>query len=144
MVRICQSLSGEVPSLIPSEARFVKQNPHQLRNGHGRVRIVELDGDFLGKRVPVSIALPEAPHEIGQRACDQKIFLHKAQALTLTRGVVGIQYPGQRLGLKRLGQRADEIAAAEFLKVKVIMCSRGPEPERIDVLAAVTNYGTVE
>ena len=41
-------------------------------------------------------------------------------------------------------QRADEIAAAEFLKVEVIVCRRGPEPQRIDGLAAVANDGAIE
>ena len=109
-----------------------------------RVRIVELDGDLLGQGAPVGVALPEAPHEIGQRAGDEKIFLHKAQSLPHARGVVGIQDPRQRFGLERLGQRADEIAAAEFLKVEVIVRRRGPEPERIDGLAAVTHHGTIE
>ena len=58
--------------------------------------------------------------------------------------VVGIQDPGQRFGLERLGQRTDEIAAAEFLKVEVIVCRRGPEPQRIDGLAAVTNDRAIE
>jgi len=36
------------------------------------------------------------------------------------------------------------IAAAEFLKVEVVECRRGPQPERVDGLAAVTYHGTVE
>ena len=81
MIGVRQSLLCKIPSLVPTEVRFVEQNPHQLRNRHRRVRIVELDGDFLGKRAPVGVALPEAPHEIGQRAGDEKILLHKTQSL---------------------------------------------------------------
>ena len=62
----------------------------------------------------------------------------------MARRVVGIQDPRQRFGLERLGQRADEIAAAEFLKVEVVVCRRSPEAERIDGLAAVTHHGTIE
>ena len=58
--------------------------------------------------------------------------------------VVRIQYPGQRFGLERLRQRPDEIAAAEFLKVEVIVRRRGPEPQRIDGLAAVANDRAIE
>src|SRR5262249_60034070 len=90
------------------------------------------------------IARPEAPHEIGQRAGDEKIFLYKPQSLSNARVIVGIQYTGQRFGLERLSQRADKIAAAEFLKVEIIVRRRGPEAECIDGLAAVSNYGTVE
>src|SRR3954471_8608236 len=106
--------------------------------------IVELDGDFPGKRAPVGVARLKAPHEIRQGTSDQKILLHEAQSLSLARRVVGIQDPRQRFGLERLGQRADEIAAAEFLKVEVIVCRRSPEAERINSLAAVTHHGTIE
>ena len=58
--------------------------------------------------------------------------------------VIGIQHTGQRFGPERLGQRADEIAAAEFLKVEVIRRGRGPKPQRVDGLAAVTHHGPIE
>ena len=46
-----------------------------------RVRVVELDGDLFRQRAPVGVRFAEAPHEVGQRAGDQKIFLHEAQPL---------------------------------------------------------------
>src|SRR5215510_5621768 len=144
MVGVRQSLLCEVPSIVPTEMRFVEQNPHQLRDCHRWMCIVELDRDFIGKRTPVEVVNPEAPHEIGERAGDQKIFLYKPQSLSLARVVVGIQYAGQRFGLERLSQRADEIAAAKFLKVEIIVRRRGPEPQRIDGLAVGTDYWTVE
>ena len=85
VIGVRQGLLREVPGLVPTEVCFVEQNPHQLRDRHRRVRIVELDGDFIGKRAPVGVGLPEAAHEIGQRAGNEKIFLHKAQALTHAR-----------------------------------------------------------
>ena len=99
---------------------------------------------FSGQGAPVGVARAETPHEIGQRAGDQKIFLHKTQSLPHGGVIVGIQHPGQRFGLECLGQRADEIAAAEFLKVEVIVCRRGPEPQRIDGLAAVADDRAIE
>src|SRR5215471_9934863 len=53
VVRIGQSPLREVPRLIPPELRIVQQNPHELGNGHRWVRVVQLDGDLLGKGVPV-------------------------------------------------------------------------------------------
>jgi len=106
--------------------------------------VVELDGDFSGKRAPVGVACLESPHEIRQGTGDEKILLHETQSLPPARRVVGIQDPRQRFGFERLGQRADEIAAAEFLKVEVIVGCGGPEPERIDGLAAEAHHGTIE
>ena len=83
VVRVRQSPLCEIPGLVPTEMRVVQQNPHQLGNGHRRVRVVHLDGDFLGKGVPVGVAAPEAPHEVAQRAGDEEILLQKAQPLPL-------------------------------------------------------------
>ena len=60
VVRVRERPLGEVPGLVPSEVRLVEQDPHQLGDGHGRVRVVELDGDLLGKRAPVGVAAAEA------------------------------------------------------------------------------------
>ena len=79
--------------------RLVQQNSHQLGDGQGRVGVVELDGDLLGKLVPVGVAAPKAPHQVGQRAGDQEILLHEAQSLSQARGIVGIQHPRERFGL---------------------------------------------
>src|SRR5215475_15047667 len=133
-----------MPSLIPSQVRVVEQNPHQLGDRHRRVRIVKLYGNFLGEQTPVGIVTVKAAHEIGERAGDEKVFLHEAQALSLAGGVVGIQYAREGFGLEGLRQGADEIAATEFLKVKVIVCSCGPKPECIDGLAAVTHHRAIE
>ena len=73
---------------------------------------------FSRKRTPIGVVAPEAAHEIGQRAGDQKILLHEAQSLPHARGVVRIQDPRERFGLEGLGHRADEIAVTEFLKSK--------------------------
>ena len=144
VVGVRQRPLREVPGLVPAEMRFVEQDAHQLRHRHRRMRIVELDRDLLGKRAPIGVAAPEAPHEIGQRAGDQKILLHEAQSLPHARRVVGIEHSRQGFGRERLGHRADEIAVAEFLKVEIVGRSRGPQPQRVDGLAAVADHGPIK
>jgi hypothetical protein len=100
--------------------RVVKQDPEQLRYCHRRMGVVQLDGGLLRKRIPISVAVPEAPYEIGQRAGDQKILLNKAQCLSHAGGVVGIQHPSQGFGCQSAGQRSDKIATAECLKVEIV------------------------
>ena len=144
VVRVCQGPLCDLPRLVPSEVCLVEKNAHQLRNRHRRVCIVELNGNLLREPAPIGVAKAEASHEIGQRAGHEKVLLHKAQALTHARGVVGIQYSRERFGPERLCQGTHEIAAAEFLKVEVIVCRRSPQPERIDGLPTVAHYGTIE
>ncbi len=144
VVRVGERLLGEVPGLVPSQVRIVEEDAHQLGDGQGRVRVVELDGDLVGQRAPVGVALPEAPHEIGQRAGDQEILLHEAQRLSHARRVVGIEHPRQGFGGERLGHRADELAVAEYLEIEVVRRRRGPQSERVDALAAVAHHGAIE
>src|SRR5262245_21281366 len=124
--------------------RFVEQNPHELRDSHRWMCIVELDSNLIGKRSPIAVVRPEAPHEIGERAGYEKVLLHKTQSLAHACVVVGIQDPSQRLGLERLRKRSDEIADTELLKVEIIICSPSPEPECIDGLAAIANDRAIE
>src|SRR4029453_3771918 len=49
VIRVGQSPLGKVPSLVPSETRFIEQNPHQLRHSHCRMRIIELNTNFVGE-----------------------------------------------------------------------------------------------
>ena len=109
--------------------RFVEQNPHQFGDRHRRVRVVELDGDFFGKRVPIGVAPPETPYQIGERTGHQKIFLHETQSLSLAGGVIRIKHARERFGCERLRHRADEIAVTELLKVEIIGCRSRPKGE---------------
>src|SRR5262249_58843096 len=42
MIRVGEGPLDEIPSLVPAEVRFVKQNTHELGDSHCRVRVVEL------------------------------------------------------------------------------------------------------
>jgi len=75
--------------------RLVEQYPHQLGTVIARMRIVELDGDLFGQRVPVGIGANEIAGSIGieQR---EKVLLHDRSAAP-RRGVVGVENPGEDL-----------------------------------------------
>ena len=144
VVRVGQRPRGQIPGFVPAQFGFVEQNPHQFGNGHRRMRIVQLDGHFVRQRVPIGVGSAETAHQIGERAGDEKIFLHESQPLPHARGVVGIKHARERIGRKRLGQRADEIAAAEFLEIEVVRRGRGPQPQRIDRFSAVADDRPIE
>ena len=78
VVRISEGPHCDIPRLVPSQVCFIQQNSHQLGDRQRRVRIVELDGNFLLEDPPVGVAAPEAPDEIGKRAGNEKILLHEA------------------------------------------------------------------
>ena len=126
VIGVGQRSLRQIPGLVPAEMRLIEQDPHQLRYRHRRMRVVELNRDLVGERAPIGIAAAEAPDEIGQRAGDQEILLHEAQALSHAGGIVWIQHAGQRFGRESPSQGADKIAAAELLKVEIVGCSGGP------------------
>ena len=144
MIGVGQSPVRDVPGLFPPEMRLIEQNSHQLRHGQGRVRVVQLNRDLIGEFAPVGIIAPEAPHEIGERARDQKVLLHKAQRLPQFGGVVGIQHPRQGMGRQRSDQCADKITAAEFLKVEIVVCRSPPQAQRVDRLPPVGDDRPIE
>ena len=81
MVRVGQRPLREIPGLIPSQMRLVEQDTHEFGNGHGRMGVIQLDGDFFRKSIPILIASTKAPNQIAQRTGHQKILLQKSQTL---------------------------------------------------------------
>ncbi len=128
MIGVGKGLLRNVPCLVPTKVSIVKKDPHQLRNRHGGMGIVELNGNFIGKRVPI-VADAEAAYQIGERTGDEEIFLHEAQRLASACGIVGIEDAGDGFGRQGLRESAHEIATAEFLKVKVIRARPRPTGE---------------
>ncbi len=108
------------------------------------MRVIELDGDFLGQRIPVRIVALKAAHKVGERTCDQKKFLQKSQALSRGGGVIGIQHSGQRFRLKSLAQSANKIAGAKLLEVEIVGRGRRPQPQRVDGLSSVADHWPIE
>src|SRR5438046_9129533 len=108
------------------------------------MRVIELNGRFLGEQAPVGVGPTKTAYEIGQRTGDQEILLHKAQALSLACGIVRIQNARERFGRQGFRERADEVAGAESLEVKKIRRRRSPEAERVDCLPAIPNGRALE
>ena len=114
VVGVGERRARDIPRFVPAEMRFVEQDAHELRHGEGRMRVVELNGGFLGQKPPIGIRLPKPANRVGQRTGDEEIFLHEPQRAPLLRMVVRIENAGERFGVERLGDRGDEIAAAEL------------------------------
>src|ERR1700739_884530 len=106
--------------------------------------VIELNRGPVGQLFPIAVVPQEAPHQVSQRACHQKIFLHEAEFLASGGGIVGIQNSRQRLGSKGSAEPAHEVASAKLLKIEIIGRSRGPEPQTVDRLPSIAYDWTVE
>ena len=67
MIGIAECADADVPGLIPDQLFLVNQDTHQFRNSQGRVRIVELNCNFLGEQRYVGIFDLVTPYNILHR-----------------------------------------------------------------------------
>ena len=56
VVRVCAAAVRDVPRLVPGEIVLVHEDTHELRNRYGRMGVVELEDNLLGKSVDVVVA----------------------------------------------------------------------------------------
>ena len=49
MVGVSDGIGDNLPRLIPAVAAVVEKNSHQLGNGKGRVGIIDVNCNFVGK-----------------------------------------------------------------------------------------------
>ncbi len=105
--------------------------------------VVELNGCLFGQKPPIGIRLPKSPDGVRQRTGDEEIFLHEPEFTPLRRMVVRIENAGERFRVERFGDRSDEIAAAELLKIERVRGGGAPQTQRIDRLAAIANHRPV-
>jgi len=57
-------LAGHVPGLGPAQPVLVHEQPHELRDPDGRVRVVQLEGDLLRELVEARVRLLVPPHHV--------------------------------------------------------------------------------
>ena len=81
----------------------------------------------------------EPADDVGQRAGDEEVLLQEPERSAPRRRVVGVEHPRERLGHDLVEHRAEELAAGELAEVEEVGRRRGPEPQRVDRLAAVAD-----
>src|SRR5262249_12566971 len=101
------------------------------------MRIVELDRDFVGQRLPTVSETAEARQAVRQRTGDEEVLWRKAQQAAALGGVVGIQYAAEVLRHDLIVHRADEVAAAELAEVERLGRGAAPQAQRVDRVSAV-------
>ena len=91
MVGVGAGLGGNLPGFLPGQVIVVHQDPHQLRDGHRRMGVVELEGHLFMK-LPDIVMLS---HVLGDRllhGCgNEEILLLQTKLLARVVVVVGIK-----------------------------------------------------
>ena len=144
VIRVRERLLCHVPRLVPAEVLHVEKDAHELGDRERRVSVIELDRDLVRHPVPVRVRAPKTPGQVCQRAGDEEVLLHEAQRAAACGRIIRVQHAGQRLGHQRFGQRPDELAGAELLKIEIVRRDRAPQSQGVDRLAAVTDDRSIE
>ena len=136
VVGVAEDLLGDVPGLVPRHALLVDQHAHQLGDGDGRVRVVELNGHLLREAHEVGVRLQVAPHDVGDGAGDEEVLLLEAQLLAGLVLIVRVEHLRDDLGVVLLDHRALVVAVVEEGEVELGRRARLPQAQGVDRLRA--------
>src|SRR6516162_11066361 len=80
------------------------------------MRVVELNGGVVGQGVDRAVRAAVPLYKVLERGGDKKVLLPQTQLAPCRRRVARIEYLGDRLGPRLLGQRADVVAEVEDIE----------------------------
>ena len=132
-------------SQASSQPRFASSSRMRINSGTAMAGCVSLSwmAAFSGSALQSDCRAGSAARD---RPASRRRESTPAQSAALphTGGVVGIQHAGEGFGRQRLGHGADEIAVAEFLEVEIVWSGGGPQPQRVDGLAAIADHRPIK
>jgi hypothetical protein len=140
VVGVSEGRDGHLPRLVPGHVLLVDHQPHQLGDGHGRMRVVELDGDPVGEGPEVLVAPQVPPDDVRQAAGDEEVLLPETELLAGLVLVVGVEDLADDLGLVLLDDAALVVAVIEEAEVELLRGSCLPEPQRVHRRHAVAGH----
>ena len=123
--------AGDLEGVVERLPVVVDQQADQLREGDGRVGVVELDRDGSRQLRDVVMVCEEPPQDVGQGGGGEEVLLLQPQLLALLRGVVGVEHAADGLGQDRRGGGGHVVAPVEGLQLEFPHRSRGPQAQRV-------------
>ena len=107
------------------------------------MRVVELHGHLFGKALHVGVHLPEAAHDVVERARHKEVLLHEAQLLAVFRGVVRVEDLRDALGPALFADSVHVAATVEDVEVQLLAGLRLPQAHEIHGVRAVADNRNV-
>jgi len=144
MIGVREHAFGYLPAFLPGQCVLIDEQPHQFRNRHSRVGIVELNGDRVGQGSERSALAQVSAQNILQAGADEKILLLEPKLLALRRRIVRIQDPRQIFRLQLFLHGGGIVAGVEGVDLE--RCDRAPrpKPQMIDGRAAIAGNQLIE
>ena len=91
MVRVRHRPHRQLPRLRPGDIFLVNEEPHHLRHGERRMRIVDMNGDFIGNMVNIDVRFFYIAQNALHAGGDKEILLNEPQTPSFVRAVVGVE-----------------------------------------------------
>ena len=143
VVGIGEGPLGDGEALLEGHA-LGHQQADQLGNGNGGMGIVELNGHKIRQAAQVgAMGFLINPQNILQGGGGKHILLLHTEPLALPGGVVGVQHPGDVLGLVLGVQGTLVILGVEGVEVQLLLGLALPQPQGADVFGAVADDGHI-
>ena len=138
VIRVGKGRARHRPRFLPAKRVLIHEQPHQLRDGDRRMRVVELHGPLFveGRGRPAEQRV-DAQHVL-ERATREKELLLEPEFLAAMRRVVGVEHFGDRFRIHLVLDRAVVVALVESGEVERLDGLGLPEPQgvaRADAIA---------
>ena len=144
VVGVGEGAAGDALGGVPIQAVLVQQDADQLGDGHGGVRVVDVDGHLVREDGPVvTVDVDEVLHGVLDGGGGEEVLLLEAQLLALVAVVVGIEDLGDDLGQLALLHGLHILAAVEVHHVDLLHGLGAPGAQEVDLRAVVAHHGDV-
>ena len=134
----------DVPGLFPRHLVLVDQKTHELRDGDGRMGVVQLHRELLWKLIERQTLTTHDAQHVLQRARDEEVLLLEPELLALQGLVVRIEHLGQVFRDDLPVHGAVVVAAVEHREVERFRRLGAPQAQRVrGVVAIAEDRGVV-
>ena len=131
MVGVSKGFAGNGPRIVPAHLVLINQHAQQLRNGNGRVSIVELNNFKIRQLMKFTPCQMMAAQNVSYRTGTLEVLLHQAQLFTRGVVIVRVQHFRQFFGVDALLLCAQEITVVKFGQVKRMRVAGLPQTQRL-------------
>ena len=131
VVGVVETGAGDLVGVAEALPVVVDQQPDQLREGDGRVGVVELNGHCPGQSRDIVMMREKPAQEVGDRGGGEEILLLQPQLPSRLGGVIGVEHPADVLRQDRGGGGGHVVAPAERFEIEFPHRLGGPQAQRV-------------
>ena len=140
VVGIGHGVAGDVPGLVPAQARVVDEDAHQLRDHQRRVGVVDLDDVLLVEVLQGAVGLDVPAGDGLQGGRHEEILLLQPQGLALVVVVLGIEDGADGVGHGPLLVGLQVLPLAEQLHINGLGALGVPQAQGVHMVGVVARH----